>query len=185
MTDEGSLLFPSITVCKDEMFENERYSDRGLLTRLQSGEVSTENASSWFRNRTFSRARLVKFLSIKTVEGSNKYPCNAVSGPREGEPCSFPFFYPDCKLMTKVAQCQSDPGIVPEKYRGCYTEDTDNPWCYTRLYYNRSHIKGQWGYCSQDCSKLTERSVSLIVVTNLHLQASNSISSFLSFVTMF
>ena len=157
MTDEGSLLFPSITVCKDEMFKDAIYSDRGLLPRLQSGEVSTENASSWFRNRTFSRARLVKFLSIKTVEGSNKYPCNAVSGPREGEPCSFPFFYPDCKLMTKVAQCQSDPGIVPGKYRGCYTEDTDNPWCYTRLYHNRSHIKGQWGYCSQDCSKLTER----------------------------
>ena len=84
MIDDGRILFPSITVCKDEMFDNVKYSERGLLTRLQSGEVSAENASSWFRNRTFSRARLVKFLSIKTVTGSdsNNYPCNAVSGPK-------------------------------------------------------------------------------------------------------
>ena len=101
MADAGSILFPSITICKDEMFNNVKYSDRGLITRLQSGEVSTENARSWFRNRTFSRARLVRFLSIKTVEGSNNFPCNTASGPRAGEPCSFPYVYPDCKLMMK------------------------------------------------------------------------------------
>ena len=163
MTDEGSLLFPSITVCKDEMFENERYSDRGLLTRLQSGEVSTENASSWFGNRTFSRARLVKFLSIKTVEGSNKYPCNAVSGPREGEPCSFPFFYPDCKLMTKTPECKADPGTARLEHPGCFTDEgitSYNPWCYTRLHHNRSHIMGDWGYCSHHCTTQSGRSVS-------------------------
>ena len=159
MTDDGSILFPSITICKDEMFLNERYSDRGLITRLQSGEVSPENASSWFRNRTFSRARLVKFLSIKTVEGSNNFPCNAVGGPRDGEPCSFPFLYPDCKLMTKVSRCQSDPGIAPVEYAGCYKEDTDNPWCYTKTYNNKSHIKGEWGYCSPQCSAQTVWSV--------------------------
>ena len=173
-------MFPSITICKDEMYSV--YG--GISGRNKSQDLSFEETKLLFKERTLSRSQLLKFLSIKTLEGSNKYPCNAVSGPREGEPCSFPFFYPDCKLMTKVAQCQSDPGIVPGKYRGCYTEDTDNPWCYTRLYHNRSHIKGQWGYCSQDCAKLTERSVSLKVVTNLHLQALNSISSFLSFVTM-
>ena len=158
MTDDGSILFPSVTICKDEMFDSERYSDRGLMTRLQSGEVSSENARSWFRNRTFSRSRLVKFLSIKTVEGSNQYPCNAASGPRNGEPCSFPFIYPDCQLMTKVSRCRSDPGIAPVEYRGCYTApDTDNPWCYTKTYHNRSHIKGEWGYCSHLCSADTGR----------------------------
>ena len=158
MTDDGSILFPSITICKDEMFDSERYSDRGLITRLKSGEVSSENARSWFRNRTFSRSRLVKFLSIKTVEGSNKYPCNAASGPRDGDPCSFPFIYPDCQLLTKVSRCRSDPGIAPVEYRGCYTApDTDNPWCYTKTYHNRSHIKGEWGYCSHHCSEHTAR----------------------------
>ena len=86
----------------------------------------------------------MEFLSIKTVEGSNNYRCNAVGGPRVGDPCSFPFLYPDCSLMTKVAMCQSDPGIAPVEYAGCYQEDTDNPWCYTKTYHNRSHIKAVW-----------------------------------------
>ena len=116
MTDEGSILFPSITICKDEMLDDVKYFDKGLLKKIQSGEVSTENARTWLRNRTFSRARLVKFLSIKTVAGSNNYPCNAVTGPRDGEPCSFPFFYPDCKLLKQVPLCKSDPGIGAAKY---------------------------------------------------------------------
>ena len=165
MTDEGSILFPSITICKDEMFDNVKYSDRGLLTRLQSGEVSTENARSWFRNRTFSRAHLVKFLSIKTVAGSNNFPCNAASGPRAGEPCSFPYVYPDCQLMTKggvgvLGKCSLDPGIVPVEYWECYKEETDTPWCYTQTYHNRSGILGVWGYCSHHCALQTVRSVS-------------------------
>ena len=111
MTDEGSILFPSVTICKDEMFDNLKYSNRGLLPRLRSGEVSAGSARSWFRNRTFSRGRLVKFLSLKTVEGSNNYPCNTGSGPRAGEPCAFPYFYPDCNLTKKVPTCHSEPEI--------------------------------------------------------------------------
>ena len=160
MTDNGSILFPSITICKDEMFENANYSDRGLLPRLQSGEVSTENARSWFRNRTFSRAHPVKFLSIKTVAGSNNFPCNAVSGPRVGEPCSFPFFFPDCKLTKKPLQCQPELGFVLTEYAGCYKEETDRPWCYTKTHHNRSQMLGEWGYCSHQCSVQTVRSLS-------------------------
>ena len=159
-TDAGRILFPSITLCKDEMFNSVRYSERGLVTRLQSGEVSAENARSWFRNRTFSRSHLVKFLSIKTVEGSNNYPCDADSGPKAGEPCAFPFFYPDCKLWTKVTRCKLDPGYVIAEYQECYNDvDTDTPWCYTKTHHNRSHVGGEWGYCSQDCTRLTARSV--------------------------
>ena len=159
MADSGSILFPSVTVCKDEMYDNFEFSDRGLLSRLQSGEVSSENARSWFRNRTFTRARLVKFLSIKTVEGYNNFPCNAAGGPRAGEACAFPFFYPDCKLMKKSNNCKPELGIVPEEYAGCYKTDTDRPWCYTKTYPNRSQIPGEWGYCSEECSVQTVRSV--------------------------
>ena len=153
MNDDGSLLFPSITICKDEMFDNLKHTNRGLLPCLQSGEVSSENAKSWFRNRTFPRARLVKFLSIKTVEGShqNNYPCNAARGPRAGEPCSFPFLHPDCSLMKKSGKCTGDPGITMVKYEGCYN-DKDTTWCSTRTYHNRSHIMGDWGYCSRRCT---------------------------------
>ena len=169
MTDAGSILFPSITICKDEMFDSVRYSERGLITRLQSGEVSPEIARSWFLNRTFSRAHLVKFLSVKTVVGSdnNNYPCDAVSGPKAGDPCSFPFIYPDCKLLKKVTRCQLNPNYAPGEYTGCYdAEDTDTPWCYTRTHYNRSHVGGEWGYCSHNCSSLTARSsVSTVLFT--------------------
>ena len=46
MTDNGSISFPSITICKDEMYDHVN----GLMKRLQSGELSVDNASSWFRN---------------------------------------------------------------------------------------------------------------------------------------
>ena len=45
MADEGSILFPSITVCKDQMFDH----SRGLMKRLQSAELTVENAGFWFR----------------------------------------------------------------------------------------------------------------------------------------
>ena len=116
LTDDGSILFPSITICKDQMFDNE-INNRGLLTMLQSGEVSSANARFYFKNRTFARTRLVKLLSIQTVEGSHNSPCNTVGGPRAGEPCSFPFIYPDCKLMVKAHRCKSNPGLAPVWYR--------------------------------------------------------------------
>ena len=159
ISDAGSILFPSMTICKDEMFDNLKSLERGLLTEYE--KVSSEMAESWFRNRTFSRARLVKFLSIKTVEGSdnNNYPCNTVSGPRAGDPCSFPYLFPDCNLTKKPKRCESEPGTARVEYRGCYREDTDSRWCYTKTYHNRSHITGEWGYCSHHCSLQTVRSV--------------------------
>ena len=58
MTDEGSILFPSVTICKNEMFDN----FDGLIKKLQTNETSVKNARFLFRNSTFSRTRLVKFL---------------------------------------------------------------------------------------------------------------------------
>ena len=62
MTDNDSILFPSVTICKDEMFEDGRYSSSytGFLSLLHSGEVSAENLRPWFLNRTFSRGQLGK-----------------------------------------------------------------------------------------------------------------------------
>ena len=79
LTDHGITLFPSMTVCKDQML---RTWDRGLVTRVVSGELSVEEARGMFREEISSRAELVKLLSVKTVEGSNSYPCTTVSGPR-------------------------------------------------------------------------------------------------------
>ena len=101
----------------------------------------------------------MKFLSIKTEEGSNKYPCNAVGGPRAGEACTFPVMYPDCKLIKKNAGCKDNPGIAPMEYRGCDKKGLDNPWCATKTFHNRSLITGEWGFCSKACSEQTVRSV--------------------------
>ena len=118
MRDEGSILFPSITICKDEMYNNRLGG--GLFTRLNSGGLLVEDAGAWFRNRTVSRSELVKLLSISTVDPSNNYPCNTVSGKRGGEACSFPFIYPDCKQQNPPYKCQEE-GVEPLLYMNCTT----------------------------------------------------------------
>ena len=119
MSDSGSILFPSITVCKDEMYDSRL--EGGLFTRLNSGALLIEDAAAWFKNRTVSRSELVKLLSIKTVDPTNNYPCNAVSGHREGETCSFPFLFPDCQQRKKTTVVCQNPEIVPILYNNCST----------------------------------------------------------------
>ena len=46
MTDDGSILFPSITICKNEMYN---IFDKGLIRKLETWELSVENVRSWFR----------------------------------------------------------------------------------------------------------------------------------------
>ena len=96
-----------------------------------------------FKKRTLTRNQLLKFLSIKTLEGegegSNNYPCTAVSGPRTGEDCAFPFVFPDCSQSVKSSVC-GRVELKPRSYNSCVLLDTDRePWCYTRVYKNRSH----------------------------------------------
>ena len=156
MTDEGSILFPSVTICKDDLYDR----SGGIITDFKSSPV--EEAGALFRVRTFSRARLVKFLGTNTVAGVNNYPCNTVGGPRAGEACSFPVMYPDCGLERKSRLCEEQPGIAAREYNYCEAIDqldkTDGlPWCYTRTYHNKSHITLQFGYCSTNCTKETAR----------------------------
>ena len=115
------------------------------------------------KKRTVSRRRLVKFLGIKTeeLEGegeeSNNYPCTALSGPRAGEGCAFPFVFPDCTQTAKSSVCGTKE-LEPRSYNSCVLLDTDlQPWCYTRVYQNRSLIRGQYGYCSQSCTEQSSR----------------------------
>ena len=64
MTDNGSISFPSITICKDEMYDHVN----GLMKRLQSGDLSMENASSWFReffNIVFKKHDIKKTLVLQ------------------------------------------------------------------------------------------------------------------------
>ena len=154
MTDNGSVLFPSITICRDEMFSV--YTD--LIKSLQSGELEVGQARDWFESSTSSRSELVRMLSVRTVEASNDYPCNTVSGLRAGEPCSFPFKYPDCQMTPSSLECRKDPTAAPVEYNSCpLTAKDSGPWCFTRTHPNRSIVTRQFGYCSTDCSALSHR----------------------------
>ena len=62
------------------------------------------------------------------------------SGPRAGEACAFPYYYPDCNLTRKLQECIDDPDIKLIRHTECVTE-TDNPWCYTKTYENRSRVE--------------------------------------------
>ena len=152
MRDSGRILFPSLTVCKNEMYN----SSKGISSRLQSGAGPTR---LWFGEKTFRRSQVVKFVSIKTEAGSdtNNYPCNTVRGPRVGERCSFPFRYPDCRLGKKMRECDEDPGLVPVVYNYCSGAESEGVWCYTKTYTNRSGIIGEWGYCDNQCNLPTPR----------------------------
>ena len=139
LSDPGTILFPSITVCRDEMFSS--YRDGDLIPRLQSGQMDVTEARAWFEAETFSRSRLVKFLSARTVEGTNSFPCNTVSGLRAGEACTFPVLYPDCGLERRSSLCEREGGTPAHWYSSCILTERDAlPWCYTRTHLNRSHI---------------------------------------------
>ena len=50
------------------------------IEQMSSGDAPHSDGNSL--GRTSLRAELIKLLSVKTVEGSNRYPCTTVSGPR-------------------------------------------------------------------------------------------------------
>ena len=76
---------------------------------------------------------------LRTVSGSNNYPCNIESGPRMGEACAFPYFYPDCSLMKPSGGCDAQlRDMAPSERKGCILENNDNMWCSSRTYQNRS-----------------------------------------------
>ena len=95
--DDGHILFPSITFCKNYM-----YTDESFLEELKSGNLSTSEATKLFRKLTWSREKMFRTVSHHTMDGAYKRPCNTVGGPRMGSPCSFPFVYPDCSENVKL-----------------------------------------------------------------------------------
>ena len=94
--DDGHILFPSITFCKNYMYSDDRH-----LNKLKSGNLSTSQAAELFRELTWSREQMFRTVSHHTMDGTYKRPCNTVGGPRMGSPCSFPFVYPDCSENVK------------------------------------------------------------------------------------
>ena len=79
---------------------------------------------------------------MNTVEGSNRFPCNAVGGPGTGERCVFPWFFPDCSLRKPNGGCEAKVGkTAPIERQGCILEKRDDDWwCGTKTFHNRAGI---------------------------------------------
>ena len=75
-------------------------------------------------------------------------------GPKAGNPCVFPFYYPDCSLMQKAQSCKSNATIHRTLYTKCAGDRADVPWCSTQTHWNNSHIMGQYKQCSTNFTEI-------------------------------
>ena len=109
--------------------------------------MDIKNVKEDFPKITLNRSELITFMNMNTVEGSNSFPCNTLTGFKPGAPCSFPFVFPDCKLAFKSGLCKDNRTSSPDSFERCRYMSEDISACYTRTYLNTSAILGQWADC--------------------------------------
>ena len=152
--DEGSIIFPSITVCKNRMYSEYQHPLVSFFDQNNSRQhLKVEDVKAWVQQHTYNRSAVFNMLSHLTLKSQEQYPCNTVGGDRIGNPCSFPFSYPDCSIEVQRESFCSETKKM-KTYFHCSTEDSINPWCSTRNYLNGSWIFKEWGHCSETCSEM-------------------------------
>ena len=125
----------------------------GILDKIKGHNLEERDARKWFHNHTWNRSKVFNFLSHNTFTKPVQHPCNTVDGAKAGYPCTFPFYFPDCNLNKKSVLCKQNSRIKPKLYSECTTVGNSiRPWCSTRTYLNNSHIFGDFGYCSPNCT---------------------------------
>ena len=99
MQDDGYILFPSITVCKDRMYTAyPDYLEPFFKENISDSSINFEDVQSWVLKHTWRRSKMFQILHHKT-SGLAHYPCDTISGDKIGKPCSFPFLFPDCSVQ--------------------------------------------------------------------------------------
>ena len=151
--DDGFIMFPSITVCKSDMYD--KYPDfliNFFDKKVLHPTVNIGTLKSWIHRHVWNRSQVFRRLSHKTYQGYKGYDCNTESGPSIGKPCSFPFVYPDCSVKKHMDNYCSQSN-KSRTYHQCISRDGDGTraWCSTKNYLNDTHIFAQWGFCSLDC----------------------------------
>ena len=58
------------------------------------------------------------------------------------------------KLSERSFRCVNNETAIPTHYDGCLPSGNHDgkSFCYTRTHLNGSAIRGQWGYCDQNCN---------------------------------
>ena len=109
--------------------------------------MKEKKVREWFKKHTWNKTRVVSFLSHSNLDEGAQ-----VNGPKNGHPCVFPFYYPDCSLMRKATACIAKATINRTLYTKC-ADNEDTPWCSTRTHWNNSHIVGNFKWCSSNYSE--------------------------------
>ena len=130
--DNGSILYPSISVCKN-------YLDGLSVGVVENMSIPINKKVNTLHQNFWGKEKLIYFFSHSKMFNIT-FPCNTLNGATEqGKPCSFPAEDYDGKLQKK-----------------CIAGATSN-WCFTRTNDNFSIFTTNtgaefWGYCSPKCN---------------------------------
>ena len=105
IVDEGSILFPSITVCK-------KYSNGLYKAEIENISVNIEDKLNTIHNRTWGRSEVFFFVSHENMFNVS-FPCTTIEGPDTdpGKPCSFPYL----RYGKVINGCKFEGGYCPTR----------------------------------------------------------------------
>ena len=119
VTDDGFILFPSISFCKRRAFDQFPHMLVNFLDPSTRTEENIDSVKQWCIEHIFNRSTVFNLVSHNTKGGPAPYPCTTTSGDNPGKPCSFPFVFPDCSVFPKPTFCKHNASSQPIEYREC------------------------------------------------------------------
>ena len=69
-SDNGHILFPSITFCKNYMYN----ARKGFLKKIQEEDLPVSHYKTVFKDKTWSKAQMFRTVSHNTIDGSYNNP---------------------------------------------------------------------------------------------------------------
>ena len=92
--DDGAIWYPSVTVCKEYIFDDYQDHEQAGLN------VEEDQLMQYLHDHTWSREQLFYFVTHAKMFDNRSFPCTTSEGGSDpGKPCSFPYLY-DGKLVT-------------------------------------------------------------------------------------
>ena len=90
--DDGSILYPSVTVCKEYLFDD--YNENETLN------LEGEPLLEFLHDHTWGRDQLFYFMTQAEMLNQS-FPCTTKEGGSDpGKPCSFPYYNSEGGLTT-------------------------------------------------------------------------------------